>query len=104
MAATEKQKQSLYFPEDTLREIMTEANRLDRSLSWTVQQAWRLAREGIRKFPSVDRRGEAGCEPLVSPVRERQASAPHAAAPDLRRPSAQVREFLRGKFDRELTS
>jgi uncharacterized small protein (TIGR04563 family) len=66
MAASEKQKQSLYFPEDTLREIMTEANRLDRSLSWTVQQAWRLAREGIRKFPSVDRRGEAGCEPLVS--------------------------------------
>ena len=48
MAATEKQKQSLYFPEDTLREIMTQANRLDRSLSWTVQQAWRLAREGLR--------------------------------------------------------
>ena len=104
MAATEKQKQSLYFPEETLREIMKEAIRLDRSLSWTVQQAWRLARDEVRKFPSVDGRGEADAGRLVSPLRERQVPGQGGADTDRRRPSAQVREFLKGKFDRELTS
>ncbi len=54
MAATDKRKQSLYFPEDMLKEIQDEANRLDRSLSWIIQQAWRLARTEITRFPSVN--------------------------------------------------
>ena len=103
MAATEKQKQSLYFPEETLREIMVEANRLDRSLSWTVQHAWRLARGEVRKFPSVDQSAEARREPAVAPVRERRVSAPLDIDVERVRASAQLREFLKGKFDRELT-
>jgi uncharacterized small protein (TIGR04563 family) len=51
---TDKRKQSLYFPEEMLREIQVEANRQDRSLSWIVQQAWRLARPEITRFPSVN--------------------------------------------------
>ena len=51
---TDKRKQSLYFPEDMLKEIQIEANRQDRSLSWIVQQAWRLARGEIMRFPSVN--------------------------------------------------
>ena len=47
MAGTDKRKQSLYFPEDMLREIQEEANRQDRSLSWIVQQAWKIARNEI---------------------------------------------------------
>ncbi len=54
MSRTDKRKQSLYFPEDMLREIQIEANRQDRSLSWIVQQAWRLARLEIMRFPSVN--------------------------------------------------
>jgi uncharacterized small protein (TIGR04563 family) len=54
MSRTDKRKQSLYFPEDMLREIQIEANRQDRSLSWIVQQAWRLARSEIMRFPSVN--------------------------------------------------
>jgi uncharacterized small protein (TIGR04563 family) len=54
MARTDKRKQSLYFPEDMLGEIQVEANRQDRSLSWIVQQAWRIARSEIMRFPSVD--------------------------------------------------
>jgi uncharacterized small protein (TIGR04563 family) len=54
MKKTDKRKQSLYFPEEMLREIQTEANRQDRSLSWIVQQAWRVSREEIKKFPSVN--------------------------------------------------
>ncbi len=54
MAGTDKRKQSLYFPEDMLREIEDEAKRQDRSLSWIVQQAWRIARGEIMRFPSVN--------------------------------------------------
>jgi uncharacterized small protein (TIGR04563 family) len=54
MAGTDKRKQSLYFPEDMLREIQEEANRQDRSLSWIVQQAWKIARGEIMRFPSVN--------------------------------------------------
>ena len=50
---TDSRKQSLYFPEEMLQEIQAEANRQDRSLSWLVQQAWRIARDDIRRFPST---------------------------------------------------
>ena len=53
MASADKRKQSLYFPEEMLKEIQDEANRQDRSLSWIVQQAWRIARGDI-KNASVD--------------------------------------------------
>ena len=52
MAGTDKRKQSLYFPEDMLREIQEEANRQDRSLSWIVQQAWKIAKQELNKVPS----------------------------------------------------
>jgi uncharacterized small protein (TIGR04563 family) len=51
---TDKRKQSLYFPESMLQEIKEEAARLDRSLSWVVQRAWKLARLEIKKLPSVN--------------------------------------------------
>ena len=51
---TDKRKQSLYFPEEMLKEIQEEANRQDRSLSWVVQQAWKIARERIKSFPAVN--------------------------------------------------
>lgn len=54
MATTDKRKQSLYFPETMLREIQEEANRQDRSLSWIVQQAWKIARSEIARYPSVN--------------------------------------------------
>ena len=52
--STDKRKQSLYFPEEMLSEIEREAKRQDRSMSWIVQQAWRIAREEIKKFPSIN--------------------------------------------------
>lgn len=51
---SDKRKQSLYFPEAMLQEIKDEAARLDRSLSWIVQRAWKLARLEIKKIPSVN--------------------------------------------------
>jgi len=52
--ASDKRKQSLYFPQDMLTEIQAEANRQDRSLSWIVQKAWKIARDEMKKFPSVN--------------------------------------------------
>src|SRR4051812_45619051 len=54
MTAADKRKQSLYFPEDMLKEIGDEATRQDRSLSWVVQQAWRVARIEIKRIKSVN--------------------------------------------------
>jgi uncharacterized small protein (TIGR04563 family) len=50
----DKRKQSLYFPEDMLKEIQEEAKRQDRSLSWIVQKAWKRARTDIMKIPSTN--------------------------------------------------
>lgn len=52
-APDNKRKQSLYFPEEMLREIEAESARQDRSLSWIVQRAWKAARKTIMEIPSV---------------------------------------------------
>jgi uncharacterized small protein (TIGR04563 family) len=49
-----KRKQSLYFPAETLDELRLEAARLDRSLSWIVQKAWQMARRQIAAVPSAN--------------------------------------------------
>jgi len=54
MAGHDKRKQSLYFPEEMLEEIRLEAIRQDRSLSWIVQQAWRIAKGELGRLPSVN--------------------------------------------------
>jgi uncharacterized small protein (TIGR04563 family) len=46
-------KQCVYFPAEILREMKAEAARLDRPLSWVVQQAWRVARGEVRRFPAA---------------------------------------------------
>lgn len=55
---SDKRKQSLYFPDVMLQEIKDEAARLDRSLSWVVQRAWKLSRLDIKKIPSVNESDE----------------------------------------------
>jgi uncharacterized small protein (TIGR04563 family) len=52
MGESEKRKRSLYFPQEMLQEIIEEARRLERPMSWVVHRAWRLAREQIKKLPS----------------------------------------------------
>jgi uncharacterized small protein (TIGR04563 family) len=54
LSTTDHRKQSLYFPEDMLTEIQREAERQDRSMSWIVQQAWKLARAEMKRIPSVN--------------------------------------------------
>jgi len=42
-------KRSFYFPDWMTREVEAEATRLDRSVSWILQRAWKLARADIRR-------------------------------------------------------
>jgi uncharacterized small protein (TIGR04563 family) len=58
MNASDKPKQSLYFPEKVLEEITKEATRQDRSLSWIVQKAWKVARKDIMNAPAAPTLGE----------------------------------------------
>ncbi len=51
---TDKRKQSLYFPETMLSEMKEEAQRLNRSLSWVVQRAWKVARRDVKKMPGTN--------------------------------------------------
>lgn len=113
MAGTDKRKQLLYLPEDMLLEIMREANRLDRSLSWTVQRAWFIARADVQKFPAADPASATRSAAPAAPRPERTSSMAEnrdrdsqgrRTAPDLERARAEMdlQEFLRGKFDRNV--
>ena len=50
----EKRKQSLYFPVEMLDEMQKEADRLERPVSWVMQQAWKLSKETIGAYPGVN--------------------------------------------------
>lgn len=53
MGDGKSKRQALYFPSDMLQDIQGEAERQDRSISWLIQQAWRIARNELRKVPST---------------------------------------------------
>jgi len=65
-----KKKVTLYFSSGLLEETQREAIRQDRSISWIIQAAWRLAREEVRRLPI------AGGVVVPAPV----AAAPSPAA------------------------
>jgi uncharacterized small protein (TIGR04563 family) len=50
------QKKSFYFPIWMSREVGGEAARLDRSVSWILQRAWKLARADLLRAPRPTRR------------------------------------------------
>jgi uncharacterized small protein (TIGR04563 family) len=67
-----KKKVTLYFSAGMLDETQREAIRQDRSISWIIQAAWRIAREDVQRLPSYG--GQAGAEPPAptSVVNKRQ--------------------------------
>jgi uncharacterized small protein (TIGR04563 family) len=98
MGGNDKRKQSLYFPEDMLDEITRESVRLDRSLSWVVQRAWRVASRELGKFPSMN---DLVAVPASNTPRDWPAPAPETPAAAVPEPEAgsQVSEFLKRKYD-----
>ena len=55
-----KKKVTLYFSAGVLGETQREAIRQDRSISWIIQAAWRLARDEVRRQPGY---GQGGASP-----------------------------------------
>jgi uncharacterized small protein (TIGR04563 family) len=53
-----KKKVTLYFSGGMLTETQHEAIRQDRSISWIIQAAWRIARDEVRRLP--DYSGQRG--------------------------------------------
>lgn len=51
MATTDKKKTSVYIPADLLDEMREEADRHERSLSWVVAMAWKIARDRVAELP-----------------------------------------------------
>lgn len=51
---TDPRKQSLYLSVEVLEEMRQEAWRQDRPISWIVQQAWRIARERVKRLPAPE--------------------------------------------------
>ena len=48
-----KKKLTLYFPENLVNETKQEALRHDRSMSWIIEMAWRIARDQIESMPGI---------------------------------------------------
>lgn len=55
-----KRKVTLYFNSTMLAETQKEAIRQDRSISWIIQAAWRLAREEVRRLPAGAASADSG--------------------------------------------
>jgi uncharacterized small protein (TIGR04563 family) len=49
---SQKRKVTLYFNSAMLAETQREAIRQDRSVSWIIQAAWRIARDEVRRIPT----------------------------------------------------
>ena len=68
-----KKKVTLYFSSGMLDETQHEAIRQDRSISWIIQAAWRIARDEVQRLPGYGQ-GQSGAEPAAttSVVNKRQ--------------------------------
>jgi len=62
---SQKRKVTLYFNAAMLAETQKEALRQDRSISWIIQAAWKIARDEVKRMP-----------PALSSVNSATAAAP----------------------------
>jgi len=53
VGTAETRRQNLYFPSEMLAELQMESQRQERSISWLMQQAWKISRGELRKIPST---------------------------------------------------
>lgn len=57
---------SVYLPGEVLADIRAEARRQQRTVSWLVRNAWRLARKGMDALPAAP---DLGDEENAGPLR-----------------------------------
>jgi len=73
-----KKKVTLYFSAGMLDETQHEAIRQDRSISWIIQAAWRIARDEVQRLPGYGAGAElqgGAEEPTTSVVNKRQVES-----------------------------
>jgi uncharacterized small protein (TIGR04563 family) len=76
-----KRKVTLYFRDEVLAETQREAVRQDRSISWIIQAAWKLARAELRAMPPEREEPDLG-DPEEPPMKSAvKARAQMVAAP-----------------------
>jgi uncharacterized small protein (TIGR04563 family) len=66
MSSSPKKKVTLYFSSGMLGETQHEGIRQDRSISWIIQAAWRIARDEVRKLPGYGQTGIVDAGPTSS--------------------------------------
>jgi uncharacterized small protein (TIGR04563 family) len=74
---SQKRKVTLYFNAAMLAETQKEALRQDRSISWIIQAAWRIARDAVKQMPSTvptSTHAETGAHPVQTGMSEQSAS------------------------------
>jgi uncharacterized small protein (TIGR04563 family) len=70
---SQKRKVTLYFNAAMLAETQKEALRQDRSISWIIQAAWKIARDEVKRMPPAlsgsNVAGAAAASPLSTDPR-----------------------------------
>lgn len=79
VSQNQKKKVTLYFNSTMLSETQREALRQDRSISWIIQAAWRIARDEVKRMP--------GALPAANGVPAGTQPASGTVAPVLGRPN-----------------
>jgi len=65
---SQKRKVTLYFNAAMLAETQKEALRQDRSISWIIQAAWKIAREEVKRMPpALSSVNSTAAAPLADP-------------------------------------
>jgi uncharacterized small protein (TIGR04563 family) len=73
---SQKRKVTLYFNSAMLAETQKEAIRQDRSVSWIIQAAWRIARDELKRMPSTAVPNPAASEIAANPTLDLGSETP----------------------------
>jgi uncharacterized small protein (TIGR04563 family) len=72
---SQKRKVTLYFNAAMLAETQKEALRQDRSISWIIQAAWKIAREEVKRMPPALSANGVSSTSTAAPLPDPRTSA-----------------------------
>ena len=72
---SQKRKVTLYFNAAMLAETQKEALRQDRSISWIIQAAWKIAREEVKRMPPALSASNVNSAAAATPSTEPRSAA-----------------------------
>ena len=72
---SQKRKVTLYFNAAMLAETQKEALRQDRSISWIIQAAWKIARDEVKRMPPALSATNVSAAAPAAPLAEPRSSA-----------------------------